>query len=258
MKYLLKRYIYQNGLDIVAPLKCGTRFLGELDPGNRLNLRERNGFPIDAMNGNIHSETIFIWRPVREHIKSAIQTELAMRKPLMDLITELEGDMCVHWSPHLYKKLYPIWDGLRFRFWKLRNISALSKEAESMNYNSHRYDFKLPKEYTDVDTAINSLSPKHKIRLERLISEEEKYLKLMIEPQYSGKNWEEYSELEDELFDCKCKLATTVSETSRLNSLEINKELESKLRESEKSYLLLKSKINEYEKRSGQRVLNII
>jgi hypothetical protein len=258
MKYLLKRYIYGNGLDIVAPLKCGTRWLEGLDTENRLNLSEGNGFHMDNMDGNIHSGTTFIWRPVREHIKSAIQTELAMRKPLIDLITELEEDMCDHWSPYLYQKIYPLWERLRFRFWKLRNISSLSKEAESMDYNSHRYDFKLPKVYTDVDSAINSLSPKHKIRLERMISEEEKYLKLMIEPQYSGKSWEEYSNLEDELFDCKCKLATTISETSRLHRLEINKELESKLRESEKSYLVLKSKISEYEKRSGQRVLNII
>lgn len=258
MKPLLKRYIYRNGLDIIAPLKCGTRWLESLDTDNRLNLIGGNGFHMDDMEGKIHSETIWIWRPVREHIKSAIQTELSMRKSLIEVITEIEDGDCDHYSSNLYQTIYPIWEKFRFRFWKLRNISELSKESKLLDYNSNRYKFKLPNSYSDVDTAINSLSPKHKIRLERIIVEEEKYLKLMIEPQYSEKSWEEYSDLEDKLFDCKCKLATTISETSRLVRLEINKEMELKLNESEKKYSLLKSKISEYEKRSGQRVINII
>jgi hypothetical protein len=73
MNSIIKRYIYKSGLDIVAPLKCGTRWLEGLDVENRISTFS---FTIADLQKHIHSGTTFIWRPVKEHMVSALKTEL--------------------------------------------------------------------------------------------------------------------------------------------------------------------------------------
>jgi hypothetical protein len=201
----LKRYIYKSGLDIIAPLKCGTRWLEGFDVENRI---KTFGLHATDLPNHIHSGTTFIWRPVRQHFLSAIQTELSIcpEKTPFDVITEMESGICDHWYPYLYKELYTIWSQNPFRFHKLRALSLLTPSARELKWNSTMYRFPNPNEWDSVEDALNTLSPKHIIRLEKLISKEEKWLKKMLKPQYSKKSWEAYSDLEDEVLDIKCKV----------------------------------------------------
>jgi len=175
----LNRYIFKSGLDIIAPYKCGTRWLEGLDVENRIST-----FSIDItdLQKNVHSGTTFIWRPVREHFISAIKTEAAADpyRDILNIITEIELGICAHWYPHLYRELYGIWEKTRFRFHKLRALSELTPSARELEWTSNMYSFSLPPKWDSVESALSLLPPKDIIQLERLISDEEKWLKSMI------------------------------------------------------------------------------
>jgi hypothetical protein len=211
----LKRYIFKSGLDIVAPLKCGTRWLEGLDVDTRIDTIQ---FHIEDISNHIHSGTTFIWRPVREHFVSALTTELSVwpDKSPFDVISEMEEGICDHWCTYLYKKLYTIWSKTPFRFHKLRALSELTPTARELKYVSTAYDFHLPIQWDGIEHILSSISPKHIIRLERLISEEEKWLELMIESQYSKKDWKDYSDLEDSRLEMLCKVMDLETEIERI------------------------------------------
>ena len=96
----LKRYIFNSGLDIIAPLKCGTRWLEGFDVENRI--RTFGLHPTDLPQ-HIHSGTTFIWRGVREHFLSAIRTELVAfkKKNIYDVVIEIQSGECGHWHRQL-------------------------------------------------------------------------------------------------------------------------------------------------------------
>jgi hypothetical protein len=243
MKSILKRYIYKSGLDVIAPLKCGTRWLEGLDIDTRTH---RITFDTSELSPHIHSGTTFIWRPVREHFHSAIKTELSIcpEKTPFDVITEIESGTCDHWYPHLYKEVYTIWEKTPFRFHKLRALSLLTPNAKELDYGSNWYDFKLPIEYNTIEKILNTLSPKHIIRLEKLISEEEKWLKKMLKPQYSKKSWEEYSDLEDSNLEIKCRVKDMETEMRRITDSKLFIGFQATIRELMESNTKLQSKLD--------------
>jgi exonuclease VII small subunit len=201
----LKRYIFKSELDIVAPLKCGTRWLDEFNIEERIDMFELTSHN-NELEEHIHSGTTFIWRPVREHFISAIQTEwkLTPNKDIWDIITEMEIGIIGHWETNLYKKLYPLWLKFGFKFYKLRALSQLTPTTSESKWNSSLYSFPLPIGHDTVEEALKSLSPKQSIKIQKLIDEEEKWLKLMIESQYGGKTGKEYLDLEDSMLETKC------------------------------------------------------
>lgn len=201
----LKRYIFKSGLDIIAPLKCGTRWLDEFNIEERIDMFGFTSHNKD-LEEHIHSGTTFIWRPVREHFISAIQTEwkATPNKDIWDIITEMEIGTSAHWELNLYKKLYPLWLKFGFKFYKLRALSQLTLSASESKWTSNLYAFPLPIEHITVEEALKSLSPKQSIKIQKLIDEEEKWLKLMIESQYGEKTGKEYLDLEDSMLETKC------------------------------------------------------
>jgi hypothetical protein len=222
MNSILKRYTFKSGLDIIVPLKCGTRWLEGLDVDNC----NHTTFRVPDARKYIHSGTTFIWRPVREHFLSAVKTELsiATNKTILDVITDIEGGLCSHWCSYLYKELYPIWEETGFQFYKLRALSELNPSAAELKWTSTMYEFPLPSQWESVEKALSSLSPKHTIRIERLISEEEKWLKSMIKSQYSKKDWEAYSNLEDSRLEILSKGMDLKQEVELINQ-ELNNQL---------------------------------
>jgi hypothetical protein len=201
-----KRYTFKSGLDIIAPLKCGTRWLNEFDIEERVD--DIKFIDVEHISNHIHTGTTFIWRPVREHFISAIKTETVSwpNKDMLDIITEMEFGRCHHWHPHMYKKLYPLWLKFGFKFHKLRALSQVTKFASEHKWNSNLYNMHFPIGHITVEEALKSLSPKKSIKIQKLINEEENWLKLMIEAQYSGYNGEEYSNLEDSMLETKFKV----------------------------------------------------
>jgi hypothetical protein len=262
----MKRYIYSSGLDIIAPLKCGTRWLEDFDKENRIQIIGLH--PTDLPN-HIHSGTTFIWRPVREHFLSAIETDYYVEPDRTDMWESIlhYQEYGGHWYPYLYKKLYPIWKKTRFRFWKLRALSELNEVAAAMPYHFKQYHFIVPKGYSTAEEAINSLPSKHTNRLNKLIGDEEKWLQLMVEPQYSEKSWEDYSDLEDSLFKMKCKVKDMEAEVKlfeeRMNrKLEIQKtrnlDLDIQIRELKDSNLKLQAKLDYSESVFGKIPIKLI
>ena len=156
----LKRYIFNSGLDIIAPLKCGTRWLEGFDVDNRI--RTFGLHPTD-LSEHIHSGTTFIWRPVREHFLSAIRTELVAfkKKDISGVISEIQSGESEHWHPHLYKELYTIWSQTPFRFHKLRALSELTPSAWELKWTSNMYKFDLPTEWDSVEAALGSIPSEH-------------------------------------------------------------------------------------------------
>ena len=118
------------------------------------------------------------------------------------------------------------------------------------------YKFALPTEWDNVEDALNTLSPKHIIRLEKLISEEEKWLKKMLKPQYSKKSWEEYSDLEDSRLELMCKVMDMESEVSRVTK-KMNT-FQTTIKELEKSNTKLEAKIEYAEQIIGKLPAKLI
>lgn len=253
----LKRYIFKSGLDIVAPLKCGTRWLEGLDVENRI---DAFGIHITDLPQHIHSGTTFIWRPVMEHFISAVQTEWAMApdRDIWDIITEIERGECGHWNPTLYERLYPLWEKTRFRFHKLRALSEITPSASELRYNTKMYEFRLQNELDSIQSALSSLSPKHTIRINRFVGDEENRLKSMLKEQYIGYSWEDYSELEDSLFSARCKVRSLESDIEEIYNLKIVKDLQLKLMESNKLNLILQSKLDYNEMVMGKAPTKLI
>jgi hypothetical protein len=202
-----KRYIFKSGLDIIAPLKCGTRWLNEFNIEERIDMLQFASYD-EELAQNIHSGITFICRPVREHFISAIKTEctLSPNKDISDIITEMEFGTCLHWYPYLYKKLYPLWLKFGFKFYKLRALSQLTPSASEHKWTSNLYKMHFPIEHITVEEALKFLSPEQSIKIQNLISEEENWLKLMINAQYGGNTGEDYSNLEDSMLETKCKV----------------------------------------------------
>jgi hypothetical protein len=263
VKPVLKRYIWESGLDIIAPLKCGTRWLEGLDVDTRIH---RSGFHIDNLKENVHSGTTFIWRGVREHFLSALRTELATstEKSVLDIVLEMESGLCDHWSGELYRELYSLWSKTPFRFLKLRAISELTPSAREMGWTSTMYAFALPTKWDSDEAVLGSLSPKHLIRLNRLIGEEERWLKMMIEAQYSEKNWEAYSDLEDSRLEMLCKSMDLKAEVEQLNKTLVNQlELQrikhsKEINELKESNSKMESKVELAENILGRKIIKLI
>lgn len=258
MNHLLKRYVFKSGLDIIAPRKCGTRWLESLDW--ELDNSTNTGEVYKNLSKHIHNGTIFIWRPVREHMLSALKTELSFHhteKSPFDIVTEMEAGICDHWYPYLYKELYPIWSNTPFRFLKLRALSELNS---SQPPSTTTYEFNVPEKWDNVESALNSLSSEHITRLERLIGDEEKWIKLMIEPQYGGRSWEEYSDLEDSFFKMRSNVIDLEEKMNKI--IDLKKEdaikFRTTIRELEKSNTKLEAKIQYAESVIGKLPTKLI
>jgi hypothetical protein len=178
----IKRYIFKNGLDLIAPGKCGTRWLSSIDDTHLIETIHLNVY---ELKDNVHSDTIFVWRPIEEHILSAINTDMGCTpKSISEILYDLENEKSRHWYPFLYKQVYDSWCIHKFRFVKLRQLSELFPIDMVPTYSYNKYEF------IKVDCVLSN-------KLNRLAEMDSKYLETMISHQYSQYDWNDYSKLED-------------------------------------------------------------
>jgi len=135
---VLKRY---GGGKILAPLKCGTRYLDEVFGVNYADI------DLSELMSDRNIQTIVLREPY-EHLESALHTELLG-------VWNGEGDVesvlkrfvsgSTHWSPHLYETLYTYcaksgWD---IKVIHLTGLSTYLKSTgvNEMEYNPKKYDF---------------------------------------------------------------------------------------------------------------------
>lgn len=141
--------IYNEG-KILAPLKCGTRFLDE-------TFGEKNGdigiFDLSKMLFLPKEMEVIILRPPYEHLISALHTEILgcqnndsvidKNSAIMDVIEAFTRknhnlESATHWSGYMYKHLYWIWK--RNKRIKVIELKDLSNYLVSIGVNIPEYD----------------------------------------------------------------------------------------------------------------------
>ena len=134
----LKRFRYENGLDIIVPLKHGTRWLEEKT--NPISIEEiYSTKDVEA----ITKETYWVYREPKKHMLSALRTEIRTGIEFNGdskdtIIDKFKTDKGLHWSPTLYESIYKQWDKIGFNLIHLKYLSNLFIDIE---YDSNEYDF---------------------------------------------------------------------------------------------------------------------
>jgi hypothetical protein len=138
---VLKRFTYENGLDIIAPLKCGTRWLEEKT--NPIKIEEL--YTTNKIQ-NITKDTYWVYREGREHLVTALRTEI--RTALEFGVDDVDSIMnfflngtAGHWSPMLFRYMYSYWNRIEFNVIELNDLSNLfvGVEYDSKNYDMNHY-----------------------------------------------------------------------------------------------------------------------
>jgi hypothetical protein len=138
---VLKRFTYENGLDIIAPLKCGTRWLEEKT--NPIKIEEL--YTTNKIQ-NITKDTYWVYRVGREHLVTALRTEIRTaiefrKENTNSIIDGFINGIGTHWSPELFKYMYSYWNRIDFNVIELNHLSNLfiGVEYDSKNYDMHHY-----------------------------------------------------------------------------------------------------------------------
>jgi hypothetical protein len=182
-----KRFQYQNGLDIIAPLKHGTRWLEEEtnptliieDPLSRRNISKYQ----------ITTDVYWIYREPTEHLLSALMTEIRTSIEFYDgdidyIINSFLNGVGTHWSPYTFRTMYSCWNRFKFKPIHLSNISTLfsaeinfDKSKYEMNqYLKTKYDIEYIKELIDTETLnkLIELSNTDKLYLDKILNNTQK------------------------------------------------------------------------------------
>jgi hypothetical protein len=166
----LKKY---NQDKILAPLKCGTRFLDETfggDSGNIgiIELLETKQYIIPNLQA-------IIIRPPYEHLVSALRTEILNvynsedTKPTFDAVKMVVKSFMVensnwkkfntaHWSQHLYQGLYLLWrrNKDKIKIIQLKDLSVYLKSinVEIQKYDAEKYNFNYYRNWFSKEDII--------------------------------------------------------------------------------------------------------
>lgn len=170
--------VYCINNEIMAPLKCGTRYLRSL------------GLPHDHIhmnNTDWHRAYQTIWKFIiirnpLEHLKSALHTELLnlynghdlwsgmTTKSVLDKFISSNG--CDHWSGSMYKVLYELWISQNKQS-KIINLNDISYFISNMGYHipfdKTKYDFTSSKIWMNKDTIFKMIEDEYSVYYTELI-----------------------------------------------------------------------------------------
>lgn len=165
---------------ILAPSKCGTRYLRKVFNDVRFNI---NIHPIKTI-------TNIVIRNPYEHFESAIHTEYSNYRGSSENINHIirggiSDNGIGHWNPNTYKFLYSIFlKNPKIKIIELNNLSAfLHSEGYDVPYNKSDYDWSLFTNWKPKDILISELKLEFKNEFdlieEKLKIEFEFYTKLL-------------------------------------------------------------------------------
>jgi hypothetical protein len=194
---IVKKFSYTNKFDVIAPLKCGTRWLEKnTNPNDIEEIKYEELF-----NKKSKEKTFFIYRDVLDHFKSGLYTEYLWFNhtaiPNTDVanlklkktnncnhcfnnyknINELFKKLTIyggHFIPNLWEKMY--YKKPNFIFIKLDNLKNIFDD-ENISYDPTNFDFS--KEYNNIpskEQVFNMLSKDDAYKLNDIIEKETKYL----------------------------------------------------------------------------------
>lgn len=160
--------LYDEGR-ILAPLKCGTRFLDDV-----FGLTDTQREESSILQSKIKSTLLFpnihtlIVRPPKEHLYSALHTDILTTMNNEDDTMDIDGlmhaytkriDWCTgHWHPKIYETLYWMWrrNKGRIKVVELRNLSnhLMDLGFQLPLYNKENYGFLDFKYYCSIDEMM--------------------------------------------------------------------------------------------------------
>lgn len=183
---MVKKFSYTNKFDVIAPLKCGTRWLEKYTNPN--NIEDIKFNELFNENKTYKEKTFFIYRDILEHFKSGLYTEYLWwnHTPIKNTdvgnlkyknINELFKKQTIyygHFIPKLWEMMH--YNKPNFIFIKLDNLKNIF-EDENISYDATEFDFS--KEYNDVpskEEVFNMLSENDLHTLNKIIEKENYYL----------------------------------------------------------------------------------
>lgn len=175
-----RRFQYEDGLDIIAPLKHGTRWLDE--EANPNIIIEDPLSRIELKNYPITENTYWVYRDSKDHLLSALMTEIRGAIEFETDDTEtiinkfLSGDT-THWSSSTYNKMYQYWNIYNFKPIHLSNISSLF----NVGFQKEKYEMQsYTKTPYDVNYIIELVGDKTLNQLIEMVSNDEIYLNMIL------------------------------------------------------------------------------
>jgi len=181
---VFKRFTYENGLDIIAPLKCGTRWLEQ--ETNPMNV-QLIGNPINIKH--IKKETYWLYRNGRKHLLSALKTEIGGEygypnlNKVDEVVDSFLNDTGVHWSPNMFKFMYEHWNRFEFKPIELNNLSSL---FPNIKFNPSKYNMDYFQKITNNDSVVIDIIPNDKLlKLYELIDLDKVYLDMILNGEHN-------------------------------------------------------------------------
>lgn len=178
-------YCFDN--KIMAPLKCGTRYLRGLDlHQDHIHMTENDW----GRAYETEWELMVLRTPISQ-LKSALKTEilnmmnghdlwfgLSVEK-ILDRFIEENG--CDHWSGNMYKKIYELWisQNMNPRIIHLNDLSYfLSMRGINLPFIKEKYDFsnfKISKSRDEIFEMVKNDYPAHFKKLMELTDNDSSY-----------------------------------------------------------------------------------
>jgi hypothetical protein len=182
---ILKRFKYENGLDIIAPLKNGTRWLEEYT--NPIKLEELSTI---YKIKNITKDTYWVYRDGKKHLESALRTEIMgsiefNNGDVNQIISSFLNGTGTHWSPIIFNYMYNHWNRIEFKVIELNDLSNLFTGIpyDPSEYNFNNYDKisnDMPNILKIVDTdslnELYSMVENDKPYLTKILNKEHKWI----------------------------------------------------------------------------------
>lgn len=147
---LHKRFLYESGLDIIVPLKHGTRWLEEKTSPNQII---ENILYYDGELKPISDKTYWVYREPREYLISALKTEIRTSIEFGEDRTEYIVSKFInrdghHWSGNGLFLLYTYWlkyNVIPIKLSELSNlfdnsIEFIKSEYQMVTYTKTKYD----------------------------------------------------------------------------------------------------------------------
>jgi hypothetical protein len=176
---VLKRFTYENGLDIIAPLKCGTRWLEEKT--NPIKIEEL-WLPTNKIQ-RITKDTYWVYRVGREHLVSALKTEIRgaiefNNGDVNQIISSFLNGTAGHWSPIIFEFMYSYWNRIEFNLIELNYLSNL---FPGIPYDPNNYNMNYYHKSTDAtSTIIEMVNTDSLNELYSMVENDKPYLTKML------------------------------------------------------------------------------
>jgi hypothetical protein len=175
----LKRFNYETGLDIIAPLKHGTRFLEE--ETNPMSIEDE--LYLQNEIDKITNKTYWIYREPKKHMVSALRTEIRTciefnEGSVESIIDGYINGNGTHWSKELYKYVYRYWNNVGFNLIHLNDLSNLFPKID---YTPTKYDMgNFEKAKHTTEDIIELVGSTKMDELYKLCDEDEMWLNRIL------------------------------------------------------------------------------